>query len=314
MAETSTPQKKAIDAQDLSLANNKTKAIIQSGEFSGPYHTKLQESFPTYDEAICENVMYGENNAFVILGRDRPYSLGSGKGAGGGSCGRVHLIAGLAAGSSIAKGQDSLTGPNLITDAATVYVSQRTNIDEIFGIPVGSGMSSKNRSGIGIKADHVRIIGREHVKIYAGSALAPEIEDEKNSSGGTISARGRIDLIADDYEGLQPAVKGQNLVEFIHKMLGYIQRLAGEIDGLNDRMRATSIVLAAHTHPSPGGVVLPSTILNGLNAQTLPQVILTEIRGIIDNINYKIDEFNYVKDDLPIFGSNFILSDSVYIT
>ena len=95
-----------------------------------------------FRQAICEKVVSGDNNAFVILGRDRPYSFGSGKGAHGGKCGRIHLIAGLAAASDL--NEDATTGPNLITDAATVYISQRTNIDEYFGIPEGTNVPSKD--------------------------------------------------------------------------------------------------------------------------------------------------------------------------
>ena len=148
------------------------------------------------------------NNALIILGRDRPYSMASGMGAKGGKCGRIHLIAGLASASELTEDQE--TGPNLITDAATVYISQRTKIDEYFGIPGGTNTSSKNKSGIGIKADHVRIIGREHVKIYAGGMQNISKSNRKlrnrfgtnrelNSKGGDMIARGRIDLIADDY-------------------------------------------------------------------------------------------------------------------
>ena len=67
--------------------------------------------------------------------------------------------------------EDATTGPNLITDAATIYISQRTSIlMNTLVYHAGTNVSANDKSGIGIKADHVRIIGREHVKIYAGSA------------------------------------------------------------------------------------------------------------------------------------------------
>lgn len=306
-----------IDVQDISITSDETRRKTKTRMISGgPYHTKLRESYPKYDKAICETVFEGDNNSFIILGRDRPYSLGSGKGASGGKCGRIHMIAGLGAASKIGTDRKTKTGPNLITDAATLYISQRTDIDMFFGIPQGSGMSSKNRSAAALKADQIRIIGREHIKIYAGPCLAPEIGKEKNSFGGDIPQRGRIDLIADDYKDLQPAVKGQNLLEYLQKIVTYIRKLGAEVDGLNDKIRAMSVVLSTHTHRTPRGtrIALPSVVLNGLNATSLPESILREIRTIINNINGKIDDFNYIKNDLPIQGSNFILSDSVYIT
>jgi hypothetical protein len=307
----------SIDVQDISITDRKTRRQTKTRVISGgPYHTKYRESFPKYDKAVSESVYEGENNSFIILGRDRPYSLGSGKGAVGGRCGRIHMIAGLAASSKISRDKDSVTGPNLISDAATLYISQRTDVDSFFGLPEGSGMSSDDRSAVALKADQIRIIGREHIKIYAGPCLAPEIGKEKNSFGGEIPQRGRIDLIADDYKGLQPAVKGQNLLEYLQKIVTYIRKLGAEVDGLNDKIRAMSVVLSTHTHRTPRGtrIALPSLVLNGLNASSLPESILREIRTLINNINGKIDDFNYIKDDLIIQGSKFILSDSVYIT
>ena len=154
------------------------------------------------------------------------------------------MIAGLASASDLKDGAE--TGPNLITDAATVYISQRTSIDEYFGIPSGTNMSADDKSGIGIKADHVRIIGREHVKIYAGSAMniaKPNkplrnilgLNRERNSKGGDITARGRIDLIADDYEDIQQAVKGNNLVEYLNVLQEQITYALAAIDEINVR-------------------------------------------------------------------------------
>lgn len=312
-----TKQLNSIDAQDISISDPRTRRRTKTRVISGgPYHTKLKEDYPKYDKAVCESVYQGENNSFIILGRDRPYSLGSGKGASGGKCGRIHLIAGLGSASKIGFDDKTVTGPNLITDAATVYISQRTDVDLFFGLPTGTNMPTKNRSAVAIKADQVRLIGREHIKIYAGPCLAPELGKEKNSMGGNISQRGRIDLIADDYKDIQPAVKGQNLLEYLQKIVTYIRKLGAEVDGLNDRIRAMSVVLSNHSHLKVPAkpFVAPSIILRGLNTSSLPDVILREIRTLLNNINGKIDDFNYIKDDLPIQGASFILSDSVYIT
>ena len=117
---------KPIDVQSLSDKLSPTQKIVQRVAEqlgSGVYHSPLREGYPKYDDAPCEKVIKGDNNAFVILGRDRPYSMASGMGAKGGKCGRIHLIAGLASASELT--EDIETGPNLITDAATVYISQK---------------------------------------------------------------------------------------------------------------------------------------------------------------------------------------------
>jgi hypothetical protein len=318
---------KPIDVQDLSDELTPAQRLVQKVATdlgSGVYHTALREGYPEYDDAPCEKVIKGDNNAFVILGRDRPYSMASGMGAKGGKCGRIHLIAGLAAASELKEG--SQTGPNLITDAATVYISQRTSIDEFFGIPAGTNVPAKDKSGIGIKADHVRIIGREHVKIYAGSAQnisKPNkavrnvlgLNRERNSKGGDVTSRGCIDLIADNYNDIQPAVKGQNLVEFLQVILDTIGEIYAEINDINARTIEINNALLLHQHPEFLGIGgTPGPALTVKILSNYPSHFKSAINSIVSNINLAIDEINYIQTDLPAVGARHILSDSVYIT
>jgi len=50
------------------------------------------------------------------------------------------------------------------------------------------GEKSKTKSAIGIKADAVRIIGRENIKIVTGT-------DRQNSAGGTLHSVGELNLL-----------------------------------------------------------------------------------------------------------------------
>ena len=308
---------KPIDIQDLSLSSRcqKSTQALATQIGAGVYHTEFREGYPTYDQAPCEKVVSGDNNAFVILGRDRPYSFGSGKGAHGGKCGRIHLIAGLASASDL--NEDATTGPNLITDAATVYISQRTNIDEYFGIPEGTNVPSKDKSGIGIKADHVRIIGREHVKIYAGSAQNVSktskplknilgLNRERNSKGGDTASRGRIDLIADNYNDIQPAVKGQNLIEYLQRMHDQISDLVAEVNEINRRaIKMNNALLVAP---------IPSLSLTFQIFSQMPGQQKTRVNTSLQALDLVIEDINYLFNGLPIVGEKNILSDSVYIT
>ena len=72
----------------------------------------------------------------------------------------------------------SLVGNSFEADAARIYISELTDIDKNFGVTEGKSGEMKDRSGIGIKADGVRIIGREGVKIVTGRAGGT---GEKNS-------------------------------------------------------------------------------------------------------------------------------------
>ena len=309
------PQGKPMDIQDLSLSTPQQKQMQSMAKEigAGIYHTEFREGYAQYDPAPCEKHIEGDNNAHIILGRDRPYSFGSGKGAFGGKAGRIHLIAGLASASDLKDGAE--TGPNLITDAATVYISQRTSIDEYFGIPSGTNMSADDKSGIGIKADHVRIIGREHVKIYAGSAMniaKPNkplrnilgLNRERNSKGGDITARGRIDLIADDYEDIQQAVKGNNLVEYLNVLQEQITYALASIDEINVRAVKLNNALL---------ISVPRIALNWQIYSSTPGGFKTKVNNRIESINMVVDEINSVSN-FVIPGAESILSDSVYIT
>ena len=305
---------KPIDVQCLSLSNEKQKQTQQLAAAlgTGVFHAPLRECIPKYDDAPSEKVIQGDNNAFFILGRDRPYSFASGNGAKGGKCGRIHLIAGLASASEL--GEDAQTGPNLITDAATIYICQRTKIDEHFGIPGGTNVSSKNKSGIGIKADHVRIIGREHVKIYAGGMQniskpnAPArnkagMNKEKNSKGGDMMSRGRIDLIADNYNDIQPAVKGQNLIEFLQRLIDMFREVYAEINDINARTIEINNALLLHQHPEFLGIGgTPGPALTFKILSNYPSHFKSAVNSIVANINLAIDEINYLQTDLPAAG------------
>ena len=59
-------QKKPIEVQNLSFTGQGIKDIIESGEFTGPFHTPLAEAVPIYEAAPSETVIAGDNNSFVI--------------------------------------------------------------------------------------------------------------------------------------------------------------------------------------------------------------------------------------------------------
>ena len=79
-------------------------------------------------------------------------------------------------------------------------MSQRTDIDNNFNLPGGSVGQSEAKSGIAIKADAVRIIGRDGRKLVTGT-------DTYDSQGVRIDIQ-QGDLIAGiNDEHLQPLVK-----------------------------------------------------------------------------------------------------------
>ena len=209
------------------------KRAIKANEIpNSTFCGKLDESVPSFEYAPCETrFLEGENNSFIVLGRDRPASLASGYGGQGATgAGMIDLVVGrLASSRSILgfkrKDKKTLTGNNFAADAARVYISQMSNIDEYFGLPNAEPFQlipSTARSGIGVKADHVRIVGRSDVKIYAGrmkgwTGFANSFgKGEPNSQGGPIdSTQCHIYLMGGGSKKVQPMVRGENLKEYL---------------------------------------------------------------------------------------------------
>ena len=68
-----------------------------------------------------------------------------------------------------------MVNPNFFTDAARIYISQKADIDEYFGLCdtkyAPTKRSKAQISNWNVKADCVRIIGRNNVKIVTGKGL-----------------------------------------------------------------------------------------------------------------------------------------------
>ena len=140
---------------------------------SGYYNETIPEPVPVYNQSPSEQVYKGSNNSFIIMGRDRPRGIGSGYGGAGAShSGCIDIVAGMTGimcRSTDANGEEVVTDKSPELDAARIYISQQTDIDENFQLAAGVVGNLKARSGIAIKADGVRIIGREGIKLVTSS-------------------------------------------------------------------------------------------------------------------------------------------------
>ena len=185
-------KKKAKDFKNLP---DKFKEIIESNaeqsdgtSGSGLNCSNLPEPIPYLNQAESEVVYKNDNNASIVLGRDRPAARASGYGGQGASgAGSVDIVVGRMSGASEGPKSNIYVDPNFEADAARIYISQRTDIDKNFGLVGGSVGLSTARSGIGMKADAVRIMGREGIKLVTGT-------DKKNSLGEKIQLAGHVHI------------------------------------------------------------------------------------------------------------------------
>jgi hypothetical protein len=247
----------------------------------------IPEAVPYHDQSDSEIVYKNSNNAWIVLGRDRPGPKNSGYGGRGATqAGSIDLVVGKMGASKDGPKSNIYVDPNFGSDAARIHISQKTDIDKNFGLVAGNVGLSVARSGIGIKADAVRLIGREGIKLVTGTGPR-----ERNSAGEKLKTTYGIDLIAgndDETLELEPMVKGRRLANALKDMNERID----ELNGLY-----TTLVLAVLTHGHPPFMVpSPTFAVQGL-AQCLIPAYGQKVKIMADEIN------NYTP-----FGGNWICS------
>tara|TARA_R110002020_G_scaffold67972_5_gene178219 strand:- start:1907 stop:3004 length:1098 start_codon:yes stop_codon:yes gene_type:complete len=160
---------------------------------SGILHTHTPAPniiFKKAEETVFPDVT---SPAQIVFGMDRPDSRRSGYGRmGSNRAATIDLVVGRMASARKGKGvkDGSRVDNSFSADAARIYISQLTDVDKNFGIDRGASGIMKQRSAIGIKADGVRIIGREGIKIVTGKGRGWKgfgKKGELNSLGGKIT-------------------------------------------------------------------------------------------------------------------------------
>ena len=118
------------------------------------------------------------------------------------------------------------------------------------------------RSAIGIKADAVRMIGREGIKLVTGKGKNTEGGQELNSQGGTIETVPGIELIAGNdvsAESLEPIVKAYALNEALEEMAESIKDLSNIVNELAKTQTQINRSIATHTHMVPVGPAMSNS-------------------------------------------------------
>jgi len=281
------------------------KKLIRQGVDPGLFCTELDENVPSFEKAECEKIIKNSSNSFIVLGRDRPQSLASGAGGSGFSAaGMIDLVVGRGAVFSANPKNEDLTpadliGPNFAADAARIYITQKSlDIDEYFGF-ANTKTDSYGKSAVGIKADHTRIIARESVRIYCGPG-AFSGERETNCNGVTLDPP-RIEIIAADEGKLQPAVLGNNLVEYLKDNNELQRSLISAVQKIFTQLTAINAGLAGLTFGSPP---FSTNLIEDFN-QVMNSIVL--------NLNTHFNEINCL-NAMIMPGASPILSNSVFIT
>ena len=311
-------KKSRIEAYENLSESEKCKRKI-----NGAFNTNTIE--PLIKREVAENeCVIGQdcsNNAFIVLGKDRPGKLHTGNGGRGHTqCDAIDIVAGMGGHEPKEVDQDDVeiaTNPNFFVDAARIYISQKTNVDKNFGIgEFGSAQAeSQNKddkdndnigkygakSAIAIKADQIRIISRESMRLVTGT-------DSHNSQGGTCLQKTGIEIVAmNDITTLQPMVLGQNLTSLLAKMIDNISAVAKVAHAATKYQMKMNQAIQNHVHISPffGLPTLPSkqAIAGGIKCDT-DIATKTELSTVKELTNLTNTKSNFLSGS----GENYILS------
>lgn len=309
---------KLNDIENLSK-NLKTKldAIPEEPKYrySGFMGKKKSEPTPIFNQAECETVYQGQNNSWIVLGRDRPGPIGSGYGGiGASNASSIDIVVGRTGreGRNVDTNDTTIVADSdFKSDSARVYISDRTDLDINFGIVPGRIGNPTGRSGIGIKADNVRIVAREGIKLVTRT-------DDTNSKGGNTDVILGVDIIAgNDDSDLQPMVKGSNLVQLLKYMIDDSRRLAQMIHSLSLSQAVLETMLAAHTHsiiPDPTSETLLGTAPSKGLAVTVGALAIKRI--VSDVPSQIIQTFNNIAEEIEFlepYGTRYINSKANHV-
>ena len=289
-----------IESVDQTVRNRVSSADPSGTDASGIFCEAMREGIPQYINAGCERVEKGANNSWIVFGRDRPGSRASGYGGKGHThAGSLDLVVGRMGRRAIERypeghpnaNERAVCDPDFMKDSARIYLSQKTDIDTNFNLVPGSIPRSMAKSGIGIKADAVRIIGREGIKLVTRT-------DPENSQTSSIASVYGIDLIAgNDDEGLEPIVKGKKLVAALQQLVSHVDKLNGIVDNMLMIQMQFNGVLTSHFHQSPlfGLPTSPSitALVSGVSTM-VNHLVQTKMSLVMNKVNLQTYKANYI--------------------
>lgn len=253
------------DTSGLSKQNEskqKRASAATLAQQSGIGNTVKTEPEFIYSKAQNEYVIKNDHsNSYITLGKDRPSVKGSGYGGSGDvKCSSIDLVVGRIAqvkNETTEDGDVLYADNNTVLDAARIYMSQKTDVDENFKLVDGSIGNSKAKSAIALKADGIRIVAREGIKLVTKTDFA-------NSGGAEVLENNGIEIIAlNDDSTLQPMLLGENTVECLTELIFEINKFKNRVEYFIQEQQKYNDQIMNHTHISPfdGKITLPSPSL-----------------------------------------------------
>ena len=298
---------------------------------SGLFLTDDDEKLPAFSPAPCEKVFSrksvivdettGETakaGARIVLTKDNYGARSTGLGgAGGTKCEAIDIVAGQLSASEEIRTSATKSRANFAEDGARIYLTERGNINHYFATENSdklTAVSDNLKSGIGIKADHTLIIGRERVRILAGLA---KFKGKERLVTGSDKVTAKIEIGAITEDDYQPAVRGENLVNYLYVMKDFVDTLAGKVDEMEHQMALYRIALAGHVHVvAVAGPSTPSPTAVAEGLKGVRKIFAQKLEGIVEEFHKGKTERQFLgtKDGaMKGVPSDYILSNTVFI-
>ena len=205
-------------------------------------------------------------------------------------------------------GSFTTTHPGIIMDAARIYVSQMTDVDENFGIITDASLKNSTvtppgnvrtpSSAIAANADKIRLYARNDIKIVTSANVYPE---NHNSMGLPIDNIGGIHLIAGNGKPgkQQPIPRGKNLQTALIKIEDQLDDLLNIFFSFAQTQMLYNKVLMSHGHNSnaPGMISTPSLTAAPFGAKTM-----------LDHFDRVIMEIGKLGNNIRSYKNTYLLA------
>ena len=259
--------------------------------------------------SVAGEAVTSMGDSYIVLTKDRPKGVTSGYFAGT-NCSAIDVVTGRISSKrkqTLEKNPSFKANPSFKFDAARIYVCERTDIDDNFEIQDSGTPPARNKSAVGIKADGVRILAREGIKIISGMDAVNSRDQAKAALYGISLIGGYNVMDGPQHNGiemeLQPLVKGDNLllalktlqIVFLYTQFSFGHKMLIQIQSS----------MSAHMHVGVGATSPPVDPLTLFNA------ILTSIDTVMGTIEVNLRQYNHISldnDFLTRGGKNYILS------
>jgi len=178
------------------------------------------------------------------------------------------------------EGKKVLTNKNVWLDSARIYISHRADIDspEYFNLAEGKVGNLSNRSAIAIKADSVRLIGREGIKLVTSG-------DQYSGGAGLFigdNIQG-IDLIAGNNDSdLQPMVKGDDLAMLLDNL---IEIVADVQSTASFNLQVIAYTIASFIDPTGTAQKKLQSLLDRMPVEVI-NLAIQELNLVFHQLNY----------------------------